>query len=148
MSLSLRRKSFGATGLLLGLSFLALTGCASETRAWVGTWEGERKGLTLPEKEDALAKALRRVVIVIAPDGSFTREETSLGSRGKGRFSAKQAFLTVTHLLDKPIETDPNVARENKDLILEWKDENTILYWDPGSLTPGSVELKRVAPAQ
>lgn len=144
MSLSLRSRSFGATGLLVGLSFLAITGCSSETRPWVGTWEGERKGLTLPEKEDALAKKLRLVQIVISADGTFTKEETSVTSRGKGRFSAKQAFLTVSHILGKPVETDPNVARENKDLILEWKDENTLLYWDPGSLTPGSVELKRV----
>ncbi len=143
VSLSLRKKRFGATGLLLGLSFLAIGGCSSVAKPWIGTWVGERAGLTLPEKEDALAKAIRQVQIVISPDGSFSKVETSLTSRGKGRFSAKQAFLTVTHVLDKPVENDPNVARENKDLILEWKDENTILYWDPGALTPGSVELKR-----
>jgi hypothetical protein len=141
-SLSLRSIRFGASGLCL-LTLALLSGCTRESTYWAGTWEGERKGLTIPEKEDVLAQELREVIITISPEGTFKKKETSVTSSGKAKFGPEKAFLTETHRLDRPIEEDKNMARQSRELILEKVDENTILYWDPGALTPGSVEMKR-----
>lgn len=142
-SLSLRRIWFGASGLWL-LALLCLSGCSRDSSFWAGTWTGERKGLTLPEKEDALAKELREVVITISSEGTFKKKETSVPSKGTARFGPDKAYLMETHRLDRPIEEDPNISRQSRELILEKVDENTVLYWDPGALTPGAVELRRI----
>lgn len=146
-SLSLRRIRFGASGLCL-LALASLIGCSRDSTFWAGTWTGERKGLTVPEKEDALAKELREVEITISSEGSFKKKETSVPSRGTARFGPDKAYLIETHRLDRPIEEDPNISRQARELILEKVDENTILYWDPGALTPGAVELKRTEKPQ
>lgn len=141
-SLSLRRTWFGASGLCL-LALFSLSGCARDSSFWAGTWRGERKGLTLPEKEDPVAQGLREVVITISSEGTFKKIETSIPSRGRARFGPDKAYLVETHRLDRPIEEDPNISRQSRELILEKVDEDTLLYWDPGALTPGAVELKR-----
>jgi len=97
----------------------------------------------VPEKEDVLAQELREVVITISPEGTFKKKETSVPSNGTAKFGPDKAYLVETHRLDRPIEEDPNISRQSRELILEKVDENRILYWDPGALTPGSVELKR-----
>jgi hypothetical protein len=118
-------------------------GCQPADQWWLGVWTGERRGLTLPEKEDDIARQLRFVSITLKPGGRYEKMETSMPSTGRVQYGGKTAWLYEETLLGKPVSQDPNVARESKTMILEKQPDGTLLYWDPGALTPQGVSLKR-----
>lgn len=124
---------------------LSLAGCSQTPSRWVGVWEGERTGLTIPQKEDPIARMLRRVKFTIRADGTFERMETGIASAGEGRFGETTAYLSVKTILDRPVASDPNVARENADLILQFNPDGTLDYRDPAALTPAQVVLTRTS---
>lgn len=125
-----------AWGLLAG-------GCRSAEQEWLGVWTGERTGLTLPEKEDDIARQLRFVSITLKPGGKYEKTETSIPSTGRVEYGKTTAWLYEETLLGKSVNQDPNVARQSRTMILEKQPDGTLLYWDPGALTPQGVSLKR-----
>lgn len=124
---------------LTPFALLTLGGCGGDSAKWVGTWEGERKGLVDPSLTDNVANGLRRIEIKIGQDGRYEMVEAGIPTKGQVHFGKERALLTVMSRMDREL-TVPH-----QDLILEFQEDGSILYRDPNNDFPQPARLTRVS---
>jgi hypothetical protein len=124
-------KSITVALLMLGL----ISGCASVSKKWYGTWEGDlqRADPATPLHERNTINLLR---IRILPDGTFEMLESGIPIEGTCVLGSKKAFLRPRKTLGQPV--DPS---KSKEMTLTWQDDGTVLWTDPGGFDGGSVRL-------
>jgi hypothetical protein len=137
-----------AKSITVGLLALGLlSGCQSSSKKWYGTWVGEldRADPSMPDND--VKRTVNSIRIEIKPDGTFTMLESGFDKEGTHRLGSRQAFLTVTRMLGRPIEQlGAEAERLNQDLVLTWEPNGTVSFTDPRGFDGGTVVLRRRAP--
>ncbi len=116
---------------MLGL----ITGCASSSQKWYGTWEGDlkRAGSSVPLHDRNTINLLQ---VRILPDGTFEMLESGITVSGTHMLGSKKAFLTVRKTMGQPVEQS-----KTNDLTLTWQDDGTVLWTDPAGFGNEPVRL-------
>jgi len=116
---------------------------------WEGTWVGSRHLPNEAAIPDDYRGTLKKVQIVIKPDGTFTME--AAGVPYEGDFSADSEVLTLRFrmYINRPIdETDPQIAYLQNPATLAKRRDGTILFTAPAWPLSEPVEMRRIAPSE
>jgi hypothetical protein len=118
------------------LAIFLLGACTKDREKWIGTWEGERKGLVYQGMDDATARDLKRIVIKILPNARYEMTEQTISSTGEVKFEGNRLVLKPMAQLDR--------AYVHADLTLELQPDGSVLYDDPEGNHPQPAELRKV----
>src|SRR5690606_15977633 len=91
------------------------------------------------------AVSLRRVELVVNPDGTFSLKKGFFPVSGNFLFGGETSRLVVQKVLDIPLESQPpEVIEGYKDLKVEWQKDGTIKLIDKHDFNRDSVVLTKL----
>jgi hypothetical protein len=132
----------------LALLLIGSTGCANHTKKWVGTWEGMDETLVSPElaeENPVIAGTIQRVILTIKPDRTFELIRGGFPAIGNAALGEKEATLTITHLMDQPLEKLPKETQaQNQPITITFSDGKVELK-DPTNFGKPSIALNKKA---
>jgi hypothetical protein len=133
--------------LPLSLLLLSLTACQNPARAWIGTWEGKDEELVTPQmkaQNPVIAETLTLVRLTIKADRTFELIRGGIPSEGHVSLGSNQATLTITKILDRPIEQQPQaIQNANKPITLKLTEKGNIELEDPSDFVDKPTILRR-----
>ncbi len=128
---------------LIGLMGLFAVSCGASFQ-WAGTWTGKRN-LSLPKGGDpSILATISKVELKIEENGRFELFEGGVHKSGTVRSEGRQAFLRVTHFLDRPIEAQGEAAvKMNQEILLSAQKDGSVIFTDPAGIADATVRLRR-----
>ncbi len=129
--------------LALGLTLTALVGCESQSQKWYGDWEGDLQRAD-PIPGNDVVTTINKVRLTILPNGTFELLRSGINESGTHRLGKDRAFLTITHVLGRPVgQLGTGAEKMNKDLTAVWQSDGSVLLSDPGGFDERPVRLTR-----
>lgn len=84
-----------------------------------------------PEIDSVEANTLRKVELIIRGDATFDLRKGPLPVSGNIEFGGTSSRLKVTHILDRPVESQPDaVVRTYSDLRVNYEPDGTLRLID------------------
>jgi hypothetical protein len=132
--------------LPLTLILFGSSGCQDPTPKWVGEYRGENKALVddqLAKENPILAGQIRLVILDLKSDRTFILTRGGMPTQGNYTLSNDKATLTITKILDQPIEKQSDmVKKQNVPIHLTRNKDGSITLEDPGDFGRDPIILK------
>lgn len=136
---------FASVGLLSLIGALLLgSACGGPSFNFTGHWTGRRDLPKKPDDNAVILNSIAKVDLELRPDGRFELLEGGVPRSGSYRVDGRDAYLRVTHFMNRPIEDQGQTAvKLNQEIELKAQNDGSITLRDPAGFTKDSVKLVR-----